>query len=87
MKTDLRILSLGAGVQSSTLALMIEKGEVPMVDAAIFADTKGEPKAVYDWLNWLEKKLSYPVYRVTWRDLKQDILDAAEGKYKAFTNL
>ena len=35
MKTDLRILSLGAGVQSSTLALMIEKGEVPMVDAAI----------------------------------------------------
>ena len=85
MKTDLRILSLGAGVQSSTLALMIEKGEVPMVDAAIFADTKGEPKVVYDWLNWLEKKLSYPVYRVTWRDLKQDILDAAEGKYKAFT--
>ena len=83
MKTDLRILSLGAGVQSSTLALMIEKGEVPTVDAAIFADTKGEPKVVYDWLNWLEKKLSYPVYRVTWRDLKQDILDAAEGKYKA----
>ena len=28
---DLRILSLGAGVQSSTLALMIEKGEIPMV--------------------------------------------------------
>ena len=37
MKT-LRILSLGAGVQSSTLALMIEKGEVPMVDGAIFSD-------------------------------------------------
>ena len=42
-KTKLRILSLGAGVQSSTLALMIEKGEIPMVDAAIFADTMGEP--------------------------------------------
>ena len=84
-KNNLRILSLGAGVQSSTLALMIEKGEVPMVDAAIFADVKGEPKAVYKHLDWLEKQLSYPVYRVTWRDLKRDILNAADGKYKAFT--
>ena len=83
MKTNLRVLSLGAGVQSSTLALMIEKGQVPMVDAAIFADVKGEPIAVYKHLDWLEKQLSYPVYRVTWRNLKQDILDAAEGKYKA----
>ena len=41
MKTNLRVLSLGAGVQSSTLALMIEKGEIPMVEAAIFADTGG----------------------------------------------
>jgi hypothetical protein len=85
MKTNLRVLSLGAGVQSSTLALMIEKGQVPMVDGAVFADVKGEPKAVYKHLDWLEKQLSYPIYRVTWRDLKQDILDAAEGKYIAFT--
>ena len=61
MKNKLRILSLGAGVQSSALALMIEKGQVPMVDAAIFADVKGEPKSVYTHLDWLEKQLSYPV--------------------------
>lgn len=85
MKTNLRILSLGAGVQSTTLALMIEKGEIPMVDGAIFADVKGEPMAVYKHLDWLKKKLSYPVYQVSWRDLKQDILDASTGKYKAFT--
>ena len=48
---DLRILSLGAGVQSSTLALMIEKGEIPMVDAAIFADTQAESKETYEFLN------------------------------------
>jgi hypothetical protein len=82
---NLRILSLGAGVQSSTLALKIKHGEIPMVDAAIFADVKGEPKAVYTWLDWLEKQLNYPVFRVTYRDLKQDILDAAVGKHKAFT--
>ena len=82
MTPDLRILSLGAGVQSSTLALMIEKGEIPMVDAAIFADTMGEPKAVYDWLNWLETQLSYPVYRVSQGNLKQDMLEVVDDKPK-----
>tara|TARA_R100000654_G_C2663333_1_gene125015 strand:- start:133 stop:954 length:822 start_codon:yes stop_codon:yes gene_type:complete len=81
----LRILSLGAGVQSTTLALMIEKGEVPMVDCAVFSDVRGEPQKVYDHLDWLEKQLSYPLHRVTWRDLKQDVLDASIGKYKGFT--
>jgi hypothetical protein len=38
----MRILSLGAGVQSSTLALMIARGDLPMVDCAIFADTGAE---------------------------------------------
>ena len=86
MKNNLRILSLGAGVQSSALALMIEKGEVPMVDAAIFADVKGEPKAVYDWLAYLKTQIKkFPIHTVTWRNLKQDILDASEGKHKAFT--
>jgi hypothetical protein len=86
MTNNLRILSLGAGVQSSALALMIEKGEVPMVTAAIFADVKGEPKAVYEWLAYLKTQITkFPIYTVTWRDLKQDILDAAEGKHKAFT--
>jgi len=82
----LRVLSLGAGVQSSTLALMIEQGELPPIDVAIFADVKGEPKKVYDWLEYLKKKItSYPIHVVTWRDLKQDILDASKGEYKAFT--
>jgi hypothetical protein len=79
----LRILSLGAGVQSSTLALMIEHGEIPMVDAAIFADVKGEPKKVYEWLEYLKTKVtSYPIHVVTYRDLKQDLLDIANGTGK-----
>ena len=57
VRPNLRVLSLGAGVQSSTLALMIEKGEIPMVDCAIFADVKGEPQEVYKWLDWLETEL------------------------------
>jgi hypothetical protein len=61
----IRLLSLGAGVQSSTMALMAAKGELPMPKAAIFADTQAEPESVYKWLDWLEKQLPYPVYRVT----------------------
>jgi len=50
----LRALSLGAGVPSTTMALMAAHGEIgPMPDCAIFADTGWEPKAVYDHLSWL----------------------------------
>jgi len=82
IKKHLRVLSLGAGVQSTALALMIEKGELPMVDCAIFADVGAEPKLVYEHLDWLEKQLSYPIHRVQFRDLKQDMIDASLGKYK-----
>lgn len=70
------VISLGAGVQSSTMALMAAHGEItPMPDCAIFADTQWEPPAVYEWLMWLESKLTFPVYRVSAGDLRQDILD------------
>ena len=85
IKKKLRVLSLGAGVQSTTLALMIEKGKVPMVDCAIFADVGAEPESVYKHLDWLEKQLSYPIHRVQWRNLKDDIISASQGEYKAFT--
>lgn len=84
MKT-LRVLSLGAGVQSSTLALMIHKGKIPMVDCAIFADTQAEPPKVYEWLKFIKKTVSYPVHIVTWRNLEKDVLDASQGEYQAFT--
>lgn len=66
-------LSLGAGVQSSTLALMAAHGEIgPMPKAAIFADTQAEPASVYRWLDWLEKQLPFPVHRVTRGSLTDD---------------
>lgn len=49
----LECLSLGAGVQSSTLALMASEGEIPMPVCGIFADTQGEPESVYKWLSFL----------------------------------
>ena len=62
----LRVISLGAGVQSTTMALMAAHGEIgPMPDCAIFADTQGEPAAVYQHLEWLTSVLPFPVHVVT----------------------
>ena len=77
------IISLGAGVQSSTMALMAAHGEItPMPDCAIFADTGAEPSAVYEHLNWLEKQLPYRVHRVhrvQAGNLRDEILGAMAG--------
>lgn len=77
----LRVLSLGAGVQSTTLALMAARGEVagPQLDCAIFADTGAEPKAVYRHLDWLEKQLPFPVHRVSAGNLRDEIIGAMAG--------
>lgn len=76
----LRVLSLGAGVQSTTLALMAARAEIgPMPDCAIFADTQSEPKAVYRHLDWLEGVLPFPVHRISKGSLRQQLADAAAG--------
>jgi hypothetical protein len=74
----LRVISLGAGVQSTTMALMAAHGELtPMPDCAIFADTQWEPAAVYEHLRWLMSPnvLPFPVHVVTAGNLRQAIMD------------
>jgi hypothetical protein len=76
------VISLGAGVQSSAMALMASRGELLdiKVDFAIFADTQDESKRVYDWLDWLEKQLTFPVYRVTKGKLSDHVLAVRKSK-------
>ena len=83
-ETKYTALNLGAGVQSSCLALMAAKGQItPMPDFAVFADTQAEPQSVYDWLDWLETQLPFPVYRVTKGSLEDDSLKPAKATKKA----
>lgn len=72
----LTVLSLGAGVQSSTIALMMSKGEIETADHAIFADTGNEPRAVYEYLEYLTPQLNFPVHIVRKGDLAQDFLNS-----------
>jgi hypothetical protein len=75
----MRFLSLGAGVQSSTLLLMMCRGDLPKADHAIFADTGWEPKTVYAHLEWLKveaAKADIPVHVVSYGDIRGDSLNA-----------
>lgn len=77
---QLRALSLGAGVQSTTLALLAVAGVLPCPDVAIFADTGWEPGAVYAHLDRLTPVLTgagIEVVRVSNGNLRADALDPA----------
>jgi 3'-phosphoadenosine 5'-phosphosulfate sulfotransferase (PAPS reductase)/FAD synthetase len=83
----MRILSLGAGVQSSTMALMAEEGAFGVKpDAAIFADTGWEPPQVYEHLEWLKTKLSYPVYTIQYGNIREDIMNAMSESGNRFAS-
>ena len=78
----LTVISLGAGVQSSTMALMANEGLItPMPTCAIFADTQNEPKYIYEYLDYLKGILKYPVYTVTKGNIKEDMLKVTSGGY------
>lgn len=76
------VLSLGAGVQSSTLLMMADRGELEhKVDFAIFADTGNEPKEVYEWLDYLKRiTRNIPIYVVSNGNIVNDVLNAWENK-------
>ncbi len=79
----MKVLSLGAGVQSSTLFLMMCYGEYEKPDFAIFADTGGEPDGVYTHLEFLKKegeKHGLPLVVVQYGNLEEDMLKQRDGK-------
>jgi hypothetical protein len=78
-KPALRLLSLGAGVQSLTVLLLACDGKVPRFDFALFADTGWEPRAVYDQLakaTTVAARAGIPVRIVSSGNIRRDALDA-----------
>ena len=72
----MRILSLGWGVQSWTIAAMVAKGELPPIDYAVHADTTWERASTYafaaQWTPWLEE------HRVKVRTVQSDRVKVLE---------
>ena len=89
----LRCLSVGAGVQSTALALMAARGVVrPLPHAMIFADTQAESAATMAHLAWLEGEVTrltngrMAVHRVTAGSITQTIEHRARGDAGRFVS-
>lgn len=76
MSYKLRILSLGAGVQSTTILLLSHHGELPKLDAAIFSDTGWEREGTYLWLDYLRSIVSIPIITVSGGNVREDMKEA-----------
>lgn len=74
----IRVLSLGAGVQSTTVALMAAYGDIPPIEHAVFANTGWEPPSVYEHFIRLRgelEKYGVAVHEVNNGNLYQDSID------------
>jgi len=87
---DLRVISLGAGVQSSTMYRMAALGEFDVVpDYAVFADTQAEPPWVYEMLDLLERDHGdvIPIVRATAGSLGDAVRRASKPDAPRFASV
>lgn len=82
MTKPIRVLSFGAGVQSSALLLMCDRGDIEPVDFAVFADTKAEPLEVLAWLDKVRKAVSTPIVVASKGDIVADHVAHFAGTLK-----
>jgi len=82
----MKVISLGWGIQSFTLAAMVALGELEPVDVAIHADTTHERTATYDfarrWTPWLE---AHGVKVVTVKNTATELGEKNKVDIPAFT--
>jgi len=83
MHFDLRVISLGAGVQSTAMYWMANEAKIlPRPNFAIFADTQQEPKWVYENLQRMIDHGSIPIRVVTKGDIGEAIQNAFDPEKK-----
>lgn len=83
MKALRRFISLGAGVQSSTMLLMALHERDTRPDCAIFSDPGWESKATYAHLAYLESvsaQHNFPIYRVSAGNIRAAAMGGAKGE-------
>ena len=87
---NLRVISLGGGVQSSTMLMMSNRGLLAggvKPDAAIFADTGNEPEAVYTMVEWLTANSETPVHTVRYKTPITEALSSRDNKAAHIMNI
>lgn len=89
-KQTVNVVSLGAGVQSTTMLLMAARGELgEKPDFAVFSDTGWEPKHVMKHLEWLKAevgKYGVEVIITNNGNIRDDLIASVNGG-KRFASL
>lgn len=82
MGDRIRVLSFGAGVQSTTLLYLALNGEIEPFDYVLFSDTGWEPRAVYAHLWKCAERCAdggVPLLVVSKGNIRDDIMSAIGG--------
>jgi hypothetical protein len=77
VNTPRTVLSLGGGVQSSTVLLMACVGELDPLDAVVFSDTGGEAPQTYEYIDYLRahaERAGIRFLTVSAGDLRADLV-------------
>lgn len=87
MPKHLRVLNLGAGVQSTAIYLMMLDGEIEPADVAIFADVQDEPRDVYEHLERLQNLGGIEIVTVTAGRLSEQLVNGMDGNGGRFVSI
>lgn len=89
-----RVISMGAGVQSTVMALLGARGVFgPCPEHMIFSDTQWEPQGVYDHLDWLESEITRltngrcVLHRVSAGNIRENIMESRNSTGQRFVAL
>jgi hypothetical protein len=79
----MKVLSFGGGMQTVTLAAMCCLGDFEMPDLAVFADTKWETEATYDYITWFtiwayNKNKKFKLVTKSKGDIRADALSTSK---------
>jgi hypothetical protein len=71
-----RVLSFGGGRQSTYVFIQSKLGAIQPFDLVLFADTGWEPKAIYEYIDYLQKRFG-GIEIIKTSSIKEDVLGMA----------
>jgi len=93
---QLKIISLGMGVQSTALWYMSNHGHIEQADYAVFADTGAEKTATIEYYNWIVEKYNptdivqewdVPIIRISEKNIYNDLMNQSNSSGNRFASI
>lgn len=90
-RNEMKVISLGLGVQSTAMYYMSSMGELPRCDYAIFADLGKEKKKTIQYLKylqgWQKENNGIPIIVIRKKNLYKDLLNSENSTGQRFSSI